>query len=83
MTREETIKEAIKWLKSLKAEIGKPEHRALWHYAEAIDMAIDALNQTKQIGCTGCEHYDQQQTRLICHECRRYYSDKYKGGEDE
>ena len=41
MTREETIK----WLKSLKAEIGKAEHRTLWHYAEAIDMAIEALQQ--------------------------------------
>lgn len=40
MTREENIK----WLKSLKAEIGKSEHRALWHYAEAIDMAIEALS---------------------------------------
>ena len=39
MTREETIK----WLESLKAEIGKSEHRTLWHYAEAIDMAIEAL----------------------------------------
>lgn len=39
MTREETIK----WLESLKAEIGKSEYRALWHYAEAIDMAIEAL----------------------------------------
>ena len=39
MTREETIK----WLKSLKAEIGKSEHRTLWHYAEAIDMAIEAI----------------------------------------
>ena len=34
MTREEIIK----WLESLKAEIGKAEHRTLWHYAEAIDM---------------------------------------------
>ena len=50
---------------------------------KALDVAIDALKQTKQIGCTGCEYYDQQQTRLICHECKRYYSDKYKGGEDE
>lgn len=40
MTREE---EVIKWLESLKAEIGKSEHRTLWHYAEAIDMAIEAL----------------------------------------
>lgn len=39
MTREETIK----WLKSLKAEIGKSEHRTLWHYAGSIDMAIKAL----------------------------------------
>ena len=39
MTREETIK----WLESLKAEIGKSEHRPLWHYAEALDMAIEAL----------------------------------------
>ena len=45
MTREETIK----WLESLKAEIGKSEHRTLWHYAEAIDMAIEAL-QTEGVG---------------------------------
>ena len=46
MTREEAIKieeTIIKWLESLKAEIGKPEHSTLWHYAEAIDMAIEAL----------------------------------------
>ena len=35
--------ETIKWLESLKAEIGKAEHRTLWHYAEAIDMAIETL----------------------------------------
>lgn len=44
MTREESIK----WLESLKAEIGKAEHRTLWHYAEAIDMAIEAL-QTEPV----------------------------------
>ena len=41
MTREEIIK----WLESLKAEIGRSEHRILWHYAEAIDMAIEALSE--------------------------------------
>lgn len=40
MTREEVVK----WLKSLKMEIGKTENRTLWHYAESIDMAIEALN---------------------------------------
>ncbi len=39
MTREEVAK----WLKSLKKEIGKAENRTLWHYAESIDMAIEAL----------------------------------------
>lgn len=39
MTREE----CIKWLESLKMEIGKPEHRALWHYAKIIDMTMEAL----------------------------------------
>jgi hypothetical protein len=43
MTREETVK----WLESLKSEIGKLEHRSLWHYAEAIDMAIEALSEDK------------------------------------
>lgn len=46
MTREETIK----WLESLKAEIGKSEHRALWHYAEAIDIAIKALKANRSKG---------------------------------
>ena len=50
-------------------------------YQEALDMAIEALNQTKQIGCTGCEHYDQQQTALICRDCKRYYKDMYEDGE--
>ena len=46
MTREETIK----WLESLKAEIGKSEHRTLWHYAEAIDMAIEAIKNKRPKG---------------------------------
>lgn len=51
MTNDETIK----WLESLKAEIGKAEHRTLWHYAEAIDMAIEALSEP--INCVKCKHY--------------------------
>lgn len=43
MTREDTIK----WLESLKTEIGKSEYRALWHYAKAIDMAIEALKENE------------------------------------
>lgn len=40
--------EIIKWLESLKAEIGKAEHWSLWHYAEAIDMAIEALRREQK-----------------------------------
>ena len=57
MTREETIK----WLKSLKAEIGKSEHRSLWHYAEAIDMAIEALEgMCYDEWCDDCKEYDTE-----------------------
>ena len=31
-----------------------------------------------KIGCTGCVHYDQRQTALICHDCKRYYQDLHK-----
>lgn len=72
------IEEAIRILK-----YERPSEEYVGSLKEAIDVAINALNQTMQIGCTGCEHYDQQQTRLICHECKRYYSDKYKDGEDK
>ena len=41
MTREETTR----WLENLKKDIGKPQHQALWHYAEALDMAIEALQR--------------------------------------
>ena len=71
-----TNKEAIRILK-----YRRPSEEYVGTLKEAIDMAIEALSQTKQIGCTGCEHYDQQQTRLICHECKRYYKDMYEDGE--
>lgn len=47
--------ETIKWLESLKAEIGKSEHKTLWHYAEAIDIAIEAL-KNEPILCEECRH---------------------------
>ena len=75
MTREEIIK----WLKSLKTEIGKSEHRTLWHYAEAIDMAIEALQ---------AEYEDYEHATLVdikeplkvsvvrCKDCR-WYENRY------
>lgn len=42
-----TKEEVIKWLESLKREIGKAENRTLWHYAESIDMVIEAMSEPK------------------------------------
>ena len=35
--------ELVKWLESLKSEIGKIEYRSLWHYEQVLDMAIEAI----------------------------------------
>lgn len=35
--------ELIKWMANLKSDIGNAEHQSLWHYEQAIDMAIEAL----------------------------------------
>ena len=40
--------EAIKWLINLQSDIGKSEHRALWHYEQAIDEIIDLLHNVEQ-----------------------------------
>lgn len=42
------IYDAIQWLESLKNSISSAEHRALWHYAEAIDSIIDLLGELEE-----------------------------------
>ena len=42
------------------------------------DAIIHKAVAKLKMGCTGCIHYDQQQTSLICHDCKRYYKDMYK-----
>lgn len=41
---------------------------------EIIRKAVAKL----KIDCTGCVHYDQQQTAMICRDCKRYHKDMYK-----
>ena len=48
MTREETVK----WLESLKHDIGKAQHSDLWHYEQAIDVAIEALKEQEWRSCS-------------------------------
>lgn len=62
MTREEVVK----WLESLKKEVGKAENRTLWHYAESIDVAIKTLSaeavQLKQTDTLDALRYLAQNT---------------------
>ena len=62
-----TKEEVIKWLESLKAEIGKSKHRTLWHYAEALDMAIEALQAEPITRCKECKYFRlcNEDTHLI------------------
>lgn len=36
-------KDNIEWLKSLKQQIGKTQHRDLWHFEQVIDETIENL----------------------------------------
>lgn len=63
--------------------------QALCHYAlNQKDKSItpnDIMRfpsaEPRYMGCHGCVHYDQQQTALICRDCKRYYRDMYEDGE--
>ena len=71
--------------------------RAIWHYpnecyknlntyevAEAlVSGAIKSLPSAEShyTGCSGCIHYDQEQTAPICYDCKRCYKDMYEDGE--
>ena len=50
---------------------------------DQVIMTIPSLPsaESRYMGCHGCVHYDQQQTALICHDCKRYYKDMYEDGE--
>lgn len=45
------------------------------------DIIIRKAIAKLKMGCTGCVHYDQQQTAMICRDCKRYYRDMYEDGD--
>lgn len=51
MNRTMTKTEAIKWLSNLKMDIGKPQYQELWHYEQALDEIIQALEQEPNEDC--------------------------------
>ena len=52
----------------------------LLQHIERQDEIIQKAIAKLKMGCTGCAHYDQQQTAMICRDCKRYYKDMYKEG---
>lgn len=44
---------------------------------------LKSYRELRYMGCHGCVHYDQQQTALICRDCKRYYRDMYEDGEEK
>ena len=62
MTREV----AIKWLSNLKMDIGKTQHQELWHYEQALDELIQALEQ--QSPCDICK-YEKEDCWEMCQFC--------------
>lgn len=45
-----TAKEAVIWLINITADIGKTEHRDLWHYEQALCEIKEMLEQECQEG---------------------------------
>lgn len=55
---------------------GMDVSRAIYGAIDIIE-ALSAKIREQNLGCTDCEHYDQQETAMICRDCRRYYKDKH------
>lgn len=65
-----TKEEINKWLSNLKDDIGKAQHQELWHYAEALDMAIEALERKHGEWIEVYEDYRQQISWWECSVCK-------------
>ncbi len=44
-----TCKESIKWLESLKKEIGQSQYQGLWHYEQALAETIELLQSDRLV----------------------------------
>ena len=65
-----TNKEAVNWIINITADIGKAEHRDLWHYEQALYEIREILEYAQPepdiIACGDCKHW-------ICHDKRCVY----------
>lgn len=66
-----TYGEAINWIINISADIGKAEHRDLWHYEQALSEIREMLEsaQPEIIRCKDCEYEDNCDETLGCPWC--------------
>lgn len=77
--------EAINWIINLSADIGKVEHRALWHYEQALDEIREVLELAQPERKTGkwILVTDNNGQHWVCDKCSewRYHQDQKYCGE--
>lgn len=78
MIDEEKMSIQVKEFKHISGENDDEFINLLLQHIEQQDEIIRKAVAKLTMGCTECVHYDQQQTALICHDCKRYYRDMYK-----
>ena len=57
--------EAVNWLINIAADIGKAEHRGLWHYEQALCEIREMLESA------------QPELSEWCHDCKEYDKDRH------
>ena len=67
-----TCKESIKWLESLKKELGQSQYQGLWHYEQALDEIIELLQSDRLVELP-CDVGD----KIYCD--GKYFADHCKG----
>jgi len=70
-----TNKEAVNWLINITADIGKAEHRDLWHYEQALSEIKEMLESEPEPknGKWLPDNNNYYEERFICSVCGRSY----------
>ena len=64
--------EAVNWIINIAYDIGKAEHRELWHYEQALSEIRDMLQSEPERKTGTWEVVDYQEPRRYgCSECKR------------
>lgn len=80
--------EAINWIINISADIGKVEHRDLWHYGQALSEIRDMLESVQPdiIHCKDCKHWREGTVFSYCdklHGMGVLYALDYMTAEDD